>query len=118
MIPERAVWSPTAVILTRRLPPLATVPAITLEPDPFGRRFGLAGYHRLVNVGRALNNRAICRNAGSGPDKNDVADAQLRERNRFSVCALYTFGGVWKKSGERIEGSARLGNSSHFEPVT
>ena len=34
MIPESAVWSPTAVMLTRRLPPLATVPATTLAPTP------------------------------------------------------------------------------------
>ena len=36
MIPERAVCSPVAVMLTRRLPPLATVPAITLAPATFG----------------------------------------------------------------------------------
>ena len=35
IIPERAVWSPTAVMRTRRLPPLTTVPAITVAPGRF-----------------------------------------------------------------------------------
>ena len=81
-------------------------------------RFGLAGNHGLVNIGRALNNHSICRNTASGPNKNDVANAQLRERNRFSIVALDTFGSVRKKGGERIERAARLGNGSHFKPVT
>ncbi len=35
MMPDRAVCSPTAVMRTRRLPPAATVPAMTLPPGPF-----------------------------------------------------------------------------------
>ncbi len=85
---------------------------------PLRHRFGLAGDHGLVNIGRALHNRAICGNAGSGPHKNDIANAQLRDWNRFSVCGLYAFSSVRKKGGERIEGAACLGNGSHFEPVT
>jgi hypothetical protein len=42
----------------------------------FRHCFGLAGDHGLVNIGGALNDSAVCRNAGSGPDKNDVANAQ------------------------------------------
>ena len=34
-MPDRAVCSPTAVTRTRRLPPLATVPAMTAAPGPF-----------------------------------------------------------------------------------
>jgi hypothetical protein len=50
--------------------------------------------------------------------ENDVANAQLRERNRFSVCAAYAFSGVREEGGERIESTASLGNGSHFEPMT
>src|SRR6266851_6397850 len=61
---------------------------------PFLFRFGLASDHGYVNIGNALNDSAICRDTGSGPDKNDVANAQLREWNRLSVWALYALGGV------------------------
>ena len=84
MIPERAVWSPTAVTRTRRLPPLATVPAMTLAPAAFGTRFGLAGDHGLVNIGSALNDSAICGNTGSGPHKHDVANTQFGKWNGFA----------------------------------
>src|ERR1700745_890342 len=44
----------------------------------------------------------------SGPHKDDVANAQLREWNRLSFCALYAFRGVRKKGGERFERHAWL----------
>src|SRR5882762_11702380 len=81
-------------------------------------RLGLAGDHGLVNVGRALSDNAIRRNACSWPNKNDVANAQLREWNRTSICAVYALGGVWEQGGEGIERATSLGNSPHFQPVT
>ena len=83
----------------------------------FRDRFGLAGDHGLVNVGSALNDRAVCRNAGSGPDKHDVANAQLGEWNSLSVCALYPFSGVREQGGECVQRATSLGNGPHFQPV-
>ena len=116
-MPDRAVCSPTAVMRTRRLPPLATVPAMTLPPCPFRDRPGLAGNHRLVNIGGALDDRAIRRNASSGPDKDNVVHFQLRNWNGLSLGSVYTFGSVWEECGERIERATSLGNGSHFEPM-
>ena len=75
---------------------------MTLAARHLRQRFGLAGDHGLVNIGRALNDSAVGRNAGSGPDKNDVADAQLREWNRLSFCAPYAFSGVREQGGECV----------------
>src|SRR5207249_11665251 len=80
--------------------------------------FGLASNHGLVNVGRSLGDSAICRNTGSGPDKNDVANTQLREWNRANVCALYELSCVREQGRECIERAAGLRNGPHFEPVT
>jgi len=43
IMPESAVCSPTAVMLTRRLPLPATVPAITVAPGPFDTAFDSKG---------------------------------------------------------------------------
>ena len=67
---------------------------MTGAPGPLRDRPGLAGNHRLVNIGSALNDRAICRDAGSGPDEDNVAHVQRRDWNRFSLRAAYTFGSV------------------------
>src|SRR5712671_725335 len=77
----------------------------------------LAGNHRLVNIGGPLGDCAIRRNPGSGPYKDNVADAQLREWNRLSVRTAYTFGSVREQRGEGIERAASLGNGSHFQPM-
>jgi hypothetical protein len=103
---------------TRRIPPLATVPATTFAPAAFGDRFGLAGDHRLVHIRSALNDGAICRDTGSGPDKNDVANAQLREWNSLGVCAHYAFSGVREQGGESIQRATSLGNGPHFRPMS
>ncbi len=84
---------------------------------PLRYRFGLARDHGLVNIGSALNDSAICGNAGSGPDENDVANAQLREGNRLSFCAVYALSGVREQGGECIERATSLGNGPHFQPV-
>jgi hypothetical protein len=60
---------------------------------------GLAGNHRLVDIGSALDDYAIRRDAGSGPDKNYVAHAQLRKPNGLSFRTTYPFGSVWEERG-------------------
>jgi hypothetical protein len=81
-------------------------------------RFRFAGDHGLVNIGDALNDHAIRRNAGSGPDQNDVANMQLRKRDLFRICTLHPFGGIREQGSKCIERAARLENSPHFELVT
>src|SRR6266567_1690318 len=116
MMPDRAVCSPTAVTRTRRLPPLAIVPAMTLPPAPFATvRF--AGDHRLINVGGTVDDGAIRWNTGSGPDKDNVAHLQLRNWNRLSLASPYTFGSVREERGECIERAASLGNGPHLQPM-
>ena len=117
-MPDRAVCSPTAVMRTRRLPPLATVPAMTLSPGPLRDCPGLARNHRLVNIGGPLDNCAIRRNALSGPHKDNVPQLQLRERNGLDLVSGYTFGRVWEQCGECVERATSLGNGSHFQPMT
>ena len=58
---------------------------MTLAPGPFRNCPGLAGDHRLVNIGSALDDCAIRRNAGSGPDKDNVTHFQLRNWNGLSL---------------------------------
>src|SRR6267143_504832 len=58
-----------------------------------------------------------CRNAGPWSNKNDVANAQLREWNGLNVSAIYSLGGGWEQGGECIERTTSLGNGPHFQPV-
>jgi hypothetical protein len=78
----------------------------------------IARDHGLVNIGDALNDHAIGWNAGSGPDQNDVANTQLRKRDSLRSCSTYAFGGIREQGSKCVERTARLGNGSHFEPVT
>src|ERR1035441_5901950 len=81
-------------------------------------RPGLAGNHRLVNIGRALDDFTIRWNASSRSDKDDITHFQIRDWNGLRVCAVYAWGGVWKQRGESIERTTSLGNGSHFEPMS
>ena len=76
--------------------------------------FGLARDHGLVHIGGALNDDAISRNTGPGPDESDVANAQLGEWDSMNVSALYAFSSVWEQGRERIECATSLGNGPHF----
>ena len=105
------------MILTRRLPPLATVPAITLAARRFGYRFGLAGDHGFVNIRSAFNHGAVRWNTRSRPNQHDVAKAQFSEGDRFRFWPLYAFSGIREKSCKGIEGATGLGNGPHFKPV-
>jgi hypothetical protein len=51
------------------------------------------------SIGGALNDYAIRRDAGSGPDKDYVAHVQPRERNRLNFRTAYPFGSVRKQCG-------------------
>ncbi len=64
---------------------------------PLRDPLGFAGNHRLVDIGGALDDYAIRRDTGSGPDQDDVAYAQLRERNGLNFRTVYPFGSVWEK---------------------
>jgi hypothetical protein len=88
-----------------------------VAPAPFGTALDSASDQGLVNIGSALHDGTICQDTGSGPDKNDVANAQLREWNSLGVRARYAFSGVREQRGECIERTASLGNGPHFQPV-
>ncbi len=120
-MPERAVCSPTAVMRTRRLPPLATVPAMTLPPGLLRDGAGLAGDHRLVNIGRPLDDCAIGGNSCSGANENNVSYMQSGEWNDLdlvpSLVCGDAFGGVREQGGECVERATSLRDGSHFQPV-
>ena len=59
-----------------------------------GDRARLAGDHRLVDVGAALDDHAIGGDASTGPDEHDVADCQGRDRHLLGPGVGDPLGGV------------------------
>src|ERR1700674_3471302 len=116
MIPERTVWSPIAEILTRRLPPLTTVPAMTLEPATFGS--GLDSPVIMDSSTSAAPSTTVPSAGTRAPGlTRTMSPTQLREWNRLSFCAPYAFSGVREQGGECVQRATSLENVSHFEPV-
>ena len=77
-MPARAVSSPTASTRTRIAESVATVPATTRSPIAPGDRPGLAGDHRLVQLGAHRRRSAVGRDPGAGAHQHDVADGAAR----------------------------------------
>ena len=117
MIPDRAVSSPTAETRTRRLPPGGHGAGDHLVPGRLGDRHGLAGDHRLVDVGAALGNDAIGGYPRAGTDEDDITDGQGGQRNGLGARAGDPLGGIGQELGQRREGAAGLGDRAHLEPV-
>jgi hypothetical protein len=87
------------------------------SPRALGHSSGLTGDQRFVNIGGPLDDRTIRRDAAPGPDEDDFAHLQLRDRNGFGLRALYALGSVREKRSERIERATSLGNRSHLQPM-
>ena len=115
--PASAVSSPTASTRTRIDESVDTVPATTRSPATLGDRLGLAGDHRLVELGLAVDDRAVGRDPAAGPHQHDVADAQLVDRHRADVVAVDDLGVVGQQLGQRRERAAGLADRLHLLPV-
>ena len=72
-MPERAVFSPTAVT-DSKASAADNCPRDDGSSWTLCHCLGLARHHRLVNIGGTLNDCPICSNAASGPDKNNVTE--------------------------------------------
>ena len=116
-MPESAVCSPIAVTRTRRLPPLATVPAITVAPGPFGTGFDSPVIIDSSTSAAPVDDRAIRRDPSSGPDKDNVTHLQFRQGNYLNFRAIYALSSIRKQGGQGIERAMSLRNRSHFQPV-
>ena len=103
--PRQRRLSPTAVTRTRRLPPAATVPAMTLSPGSFATGSRLAGDHRLVDVG--LARRPPCRRRGPGRRA-----ARARCRRRASVGERHRLGAARRSPARPYRAEARPGRAS------
>ena len=53
--------------------------------DVLGHGTGLAGDHRLVELGLAVDDDAVGRHASAGAHEHDVTDAQLVDPNRLDA---------------------------------
>ena len=84
-IPASAVSSPTASTRTR----IAESVDDRAGDDAVARALGhgprLAGDHRLVELGVAVDDLAVGGHARAGPHEHDVADLQLADRDRLDV---------------------------------
>ena len=88
---------------TRIAESVDTVPATTRSPGRFGDRPGLAGDHRLVELGLAVDDPAVGRHPRARTDQHDVADSQLGERapSRVAAVGLDDLGLVGQQRGQR-----------------
>ena len=117
-MPASAVSSPTASTRTRIDESVETVPATTRSPTAFGDRPRLAGDHRLVELGVAVDDLAVGRHPATGTDQHDVADAQLgRPARSRDPSPSITLGVVGEQLGERGERASRLADRLHLLPV-
>ena len=117
MIPDRAVSSPDGG-----------------DPDPeraarrdragddgvagrLGDAAGLAGDHRLVDVGGAVDDHAVGRDARAGSDEHDVADREVRDRDLLGAGRRDPLGRVRQQRRQGGERALRLRDRAHLEPV-
>ena len=70
---ERAVGADRRSRGHRSAPVRLIVPPITRSPAPLAHRHRLAGEHRLVDRGRAVDDLAVDRDALAGPHEDEVA---------------------------------------------
>ena len=78
---------------------------------------GLTGDDRLVDVGRAVDDRAVDGDSGPGPHEDDVTHPELRESDGLCVLTVDPFGGVREQRRECCQGPLRLGDRAHLQPV-
>ena len=78
---------------------------------------GLAGDHRLVDIGGTVDDDAIGRHPSARADEDHVADRECIERDRLGSIGGDAFGRVREEGGQRREGPLRLGDRAHLQPV-
>ena len=84
-----------------------------------GYRAGLAGDHRLVQLGLAVDDLPVGGDPGPGPDEHDVAGRQIGDRDRLDLAVVTdAFGVVGQQLGQRREGALGLADGLHLLPVT
>ena len=83
-----------------------TVPATTRSPARLGDRARLAGDHRLVELGLALDDHAVGRDTAAGPHEHDVA-----ERERRRVATVSTLPSASTRSASSGSSSARAASA-------
>ena len=79
MIWARVLSAPTASARTTRVPVRFAVAPMTWSPGRLSTGDGLAGEHRLVDRGRAVDDGAVDGDVLAGPDADEVADGYLVE---------------------------------------
>ena len=95
-----------------------TVPATTRSPDVLRDRPRLAGDHRLVDLGLAVDDRAVGRHARARAHEHDVAQARAPRAGTVSTPSSVTrSASSGKQLGERGERALRLADGLHLEPV-
>ena len=106
-----------AVTFTRSEPPAATVPAMTSSPTCLEIGAGLARDHRLVHVGRPLDDQAIGRDPRSWTDEHDIVHLQRADRHLLGAIGNHPLGRVRQQSREGRERALCLRDRPHLEPV-
>ena len=82
-----------------------------------GYRTRFAGNHGLVDIGVALEDDAVGRDASPRTNQNDVVRSQLGERNGLRPLLRHALGSIREQLGESREGTARLVDRAHLEPM-
>ena len=84
----------------------------------FLHQLRLAGNHRFVDVGTAVVNFPVGRNAGTRADQHPVPRAKLRHGNGFGLAILVNaFCFVWHQLRQLIQRPGGLAYAAHFQPV-
>ena len=89
-----------------------------LVTDGLGGRDRLAGQHRLVDGGRALDEEAVDRDLVAGPDAQQVAHEHLLQRHLDLVGAAHDPGGPSLQADETPDRARRLAFGPAFQPPT
>ena len=87
-----------------------------LVADPLRRRDRLAGEHRLVDRGRALDDDAVDRDLVARPDAEEIAGDDDRERHVLLDAAAETPGGRRLEADEAPDGPRRAALRPSLEP--
>ena len=78
----------------------------------------LAGDHRLVDLAVALHDRSVGRNTRTWAHQDRVSDRERADRDFLDLVALNLEGGVRQQFRQFMQGTLRLGDGPHLDPVT
>src|SRR6266508_1444478 len=103
MMPASAVSSPTRLTRILSAPDLVT--------GPLSDRARLAGDHRLVHLGLAVDHLAVDRDAPAGTHEDDVAGLDGRDGDLLGAVVRDALGRVRQQLRQLGEGPLRASNS-------